>query len=279
MKLGPALLDAAMGTSLQAAGLPPEVLPEAWLLDRPAAVAAVHRSHATAGAAVLLTCTFNLAGPRLEQAGLGDRVDELAAAAVRLARSAAPRALVAGAVGPTGLAAPGKSATAGELSERYRRAFGALAAAGADLLWSETQYHLGEARLALAAARSAGLPVGATMSFAIRDRVLVCPDGTPAEDCLRALAVEGALAVGVNCVAPGPWLTVLVERTAPTLGVPLALKPNAGPPGRALEPVAFATSLAPSARAGAVVLGGCCGTTAAHLLALRGLLPRSQARG
>jgi 5-methyltetrahydrofolate--homocysteine methyltransferase len=279
VKLGPSLLDAAMGTALQAVGLPPDALPEAWLLDRPAAVEAVHRSHATAGAAVLLTCTFNLAGPRLEQAGLGERVEELAAAAIRLARSAAPRALVAGAVGPTALAGPGKSPAAEELSERYRRAFGALAAAGADLLWSETQYDLGEARLALAAARAAGLPAAATMSFAVRVRVLVCPDGTPAEDCLRALAGDGALAVGVNCVAPGPWLAALVERAAPTLGVPLALKPNAGPPGRELQPVAFATALAPAAGAGAVVLGGCCGTTAAHLLALRGLLPRPQTRG
>ncbi|HET9597712.1 MAG TPA: homocysteine S-methyltransferase family protein, partial [Anaeromyxobacteraceae bacterium] len=86
------LLDGAMATALQAAGLPAESLPEAWLLSRPEEVARVHAAHAEAGAEVVLTATFNLAAPRLRAAGVAATAGELAAAAVRLARSAAPSA-------------------------------------------------------------------------------------------------------------------------------------------------------------------------------------------
>jgi len=270
---GPMLLDAAMGTALQARGLPAEALPEEWILTRPEAIAAVHASHAAAGARVLLTCTFGCTEPRLATRGIERKLDALCGWAERLARAASRGALVAGCVGPTGLSVPGRPGpSAAELRECFRRPFRALADAGVDLLWTETHYALAEARAAVAAARETGLAVAATMAFAERHGALATPEGEPASECLLALAREGAAAVGANCLLPGPALAALAARLLPELRVPLVAKPNAGPPGAVLAPAAFAAAVAPAARAGARLLGGCCGTTGAHLAALAGLL-------
>lgn len=262
----PALLDAAMGTALQARGLPPEELPEAWILTRPAEVSAVHAGCAAAGARILLTCSFNATEPRLATRGLDRKLEGLCGWAERLARKAAGAALVAGCLGPSGLPA---SAAPAEWREAFARPFRALAAAGVDLLWAETHFHLAEARAALAAGRATGLPVAVTMAFAEREGALCAPDGTPAAECLRALSADGAAAVGANCLAPSPALAALVRAVAPRLAVPVAVKPNAGPPDRIMPPRAFAEALLPSLRAGARLAGGCCGTTAGHLRALR----------
>ncbi len=269
----PSLLDAAMGTALETRGLPPSALPEEWVLSRPEEVAAVHAGHAAAGARVLLTCTLNCTEPRLAARGLAPRLEALCGWAERLARSASRGALVGGSVGPTGLCAPaGPRPSEAELREHFRRPFAALRAAGVDLLWAETHYLLGEARAALAAARETGLPAAVTMAFAEGARGLEAPDGTPAAECLLALGREGAAAVGANCVAAGPALAALVADVAPELAVPVVVKPNAGPPGSPASPGALAAAVAPAVRAGARLVGGCCGTTAEHLRALGALL-------
>jgi len=266
----PTLLDGAMGTALQARGLAADALPEEWLLSRPEEIAAVHTAHAAAGAGVLLTCSFNAAAPRLAARMGGARADDLCARAVGLARAAASGALVAGALGPTGLARPGDpSPRRSELGERYDQPARALAAAGADLLWLESQWDVGEARAALAAARRTGLPVAVTFTLReTRAGRFEAPDGTPAEDCLRAVAADGALAAGVNCVSPGPALAALAAWAAVALPVPFAAKPSPGPPGAVLSPSQFAAALAPALRGRAWLAGGCCGATAAHLAAL-----------
>ncbi len=267
----PALLDAAMGTALQARGLPPDELPEAWILTHPDEVAAVHAAHAAAGARVLLTCSFNATEPRLATRGLDGKLQAICGWAERLARAAAGGALVAGCLGPSGLAG---STAATEWREVFSHPFRALAAAGADLLWTETHWRLAEARAALAAGLATGLPVAVTMAFAEREGALEAPDGTPAAECLRVLAREGAAAVGVNCVLPSPALAALARAVAPGLAVPFAVKPNAGPPGRPLPPEEFARALAPALEAGARLAGGCCGTTAEHLRSLGPLMRR-----
>jgi 5-methyltetrahydrofolate--homocysteine methyltransferase len=268
--LGPGtLLDGAMGTALLARGLPDGALPEEWVLSRPAEVAAVHAGHAAAGARVVLTCTFNAAAPRLE-ARLGQAdIDAACRAAVRLARDAAPGATVAGCLGPTGLAGPSLPA-AGDaaLRARYERPARALAAAGVDLLWIETQWDLAEARAALAAARAAG--VAAVVTFALREAGggLEAPDGTPAAALLAAAADAGAVATGVNCVAPGEALARLAAWARHALPVPLVAKPSPGLPGAAAAPAVFAAAVRPALREGLAIVGGCCGATAAHLRAL-----------
>ena len=261
--MSPVVLDGAMGTALIAAGLPAGALPEAWLVERPEAIAAVHAAHAEAGAEVVLTCTFNLAAPRLRGAGVGAPLDELARRAVALARRAAPEARVAGAVGPT----QRDAASLAELRERYREAFRALAGAGADLLWVESQWDLAEARAALAEARAIGLPAAVTFGFREAAGALAAASGEPARACLLDVARAGAAAVGVNCALPGAPVAAVLADVGQELAVPLVAKPSAGLPGQLVTPAAFAGWIAELHRAGAGWLGGCCGATAEHLAA------------
>ena len=260
------LLDGAMGTALLARGLPAGALPEQWVVERPWEVARVHAGHAAAGAEVLLTCTFNLA--RVEARVLPASPEEVARRAVSLARSARPRA-VAGCAGATGLSrADGGGATDGELHERFERAFRALAAAGADLLWTETHPTLREARVAVVAARRTGRPVVATAFLVPGPRGLTAVDGTPGDEFLEALWRDGAAAVGVNCLEPDGALAALVARAAVRVPVPLVVKPDAGLPGAIWTPSRFAAGVARAIQAGASLAGGCCGTGPEHLRAV-----------
>jgi 5-methyltetrahydrofolate--homocysteine methyltransferase len=268
-----------MGTALFARGLPTDVAPETWLDERPWDVAAAHAGHAAAGAELLLTCTFNLA--RLDLAGLRQDPVEVARRAVPLARAARPR-LVAGCIGATGLALPGSRPPAvAELTERYDGAARALAAAGVDLLWIETQLDLVEARAALAAGRRTGLPVVATAWMRPSAGGMEALDGRPGPEFLSALWRDGAAAVGVNCVAPDRHLAQVLATTAASVPVPLVVKPNAGLPGEPVAPEVFASGVADAVRAGASMAGGCCGVGPAHLRALGALVAPgpAQARG
>jgi 5-methyltetrahydrofolate--homocysteine methyltransferase len=287
-RLGPVLLDGAMGTALQAAGLPPGVLPEQWLSERPEAIRAVHAAHAAAGARVLLTCTFNAASPRLTSAHPRAWTARLCETAVALAREAAPNARVAGALGPLALVHPlGEAPPAARLRAPFERPLAALAEAGADLLWLESQYDWREAEAALAAAVAVGLPVAVTFTLAERAGRFEAPDGTPAATLLsRAARFAGpgpsagrVVAVGVNCVPAGAALTALAAWARTTLPLPFIAKPSAGLPGAVLSPVAFAEALAPAIPAGARLVGGCCGASAGHIAALAALLQSSEARG
>jgi 5-methyltetrahydrofolate--homocysteine methyltransferase len=265
----PALLDAAMGTALLARGLAPGALPEEWVLGRPGEIAEVHRDHAAAGARLLLTCTFNVASPRLERRLGPGRVGALCEAAARLARGAAGGALVAGAVGPTGLSPPlGSGEPAGAIEARYAPAFAALAAAGVDLLWLESQHDLGEALAALSAARRTGLAAAVTFALEERDGTFRTHGGADPLDWLVAVEAAGAVAAGLNCVFPGGALTALAARARPRLRVPLAAKPSPGLPGAVRSPEEFAAALRPALVAGIGLAGGCCGATGEHLRAI-----------
>jgi 5-methyltetrahydrofolate--homocysteine methyltransferase len=273
------LLDGAMGTALLARGLPPGAFPEEWLRERPEDVADVHASHVEAGARVLLTCTFNCAAPRLAARVDPARLDAFCTWAERLARSASPDALVAGALGPTGLSPPlGPGVPPRELAHLYSRPLEALAAAGVDLVWLESQHDLGEALVALRAARATGLPAVVTFTFEARDGRLVAPGGGDAVAWLAAVQAGGAAAAGVNCVFPGPALDLLAAEATARLRIPLVVKPSPGLPGALLEPDAFARALEPVLAAGVRLVGGCCGADAAHLAALGAALARALGR-
>jgi 5-methyltetrahydrofolate--homocysteine methyltransferase len=275
----PVLLDGAMGTALLGRGLPPDRLPEAWLWERPAEIAAVHAAHAAAGARVLLTCTFNLA--RLDAGAMAGQEADAARRAVALARGCRPW-LVAGCVGATGLVGPdGRGPADGELDDRYGRAFRALADAGASLLWTETQVALREARAALRAARRTGLPVVVTAFLRPAAGGMEALDGAPPEELFAPLWRDGAAAVGVNCALPDAAMARAVAGLAVRVPVPLVAKASAGLPASLLGPEAFAAGLAAVSRAGARLVGGCCGAGPLHLrAAARALgLPAGQARG
>jgi 5-methyltetrahydrofolate--homocysteine methyltransferase len=272
------LLDGGFGSMLIAAGLEPGRAPDWWTLERPDAVAAVHRGYVEAGSDVIHANTFGATPAKLAGVGLAGRCREVNAAAVVLARSACGAGtLVAGDVGPTGLLLPPiGTATVAEMRVSFREQTAALAEAGVDLLSIETMFDLREALAALEAAKETGLPVMASMTFEARPRGFFTIMGNRLEPSLAELEGAGADAVGCNCsVAPEAMIDMVrVARGAVT--VPVAAQPNAGQPQAIAEgvvyeasPEAFARAIAAMVRAGARLVGGCCGTTPEFIRAAR----------
>jgi 5-methyltetrahydrofolate--homocysteine methyltransferase len=275
----PIPLDGAMGSALIARGLPPGMPPEAWLLtpDGAAAVGAVHAAHVAAGAGIVLTATFGGSAVRLADGPAAGRVGDVAAAAAAIARAAVPPGvLVAGDVGPSGaLLAPYGTLEPGAARAAFAEQAAALAAAGVDLLWIETMADLAEARAAVEGAveGAPGLPVVATLTFE-RGRTLF---GDRPEAAAETLAGLGVAAVGANCGAGfEAVLDVLPGLAAGAPGLPLVAKANAGRPtaaagGTVTYPATPADAASYARRAvdlGASLVGGCCGTTEAHVAAI-----------
>ena len=283
--MAPLAADGAMGSALMARGLPAGMPPEAWLLSPggAAAVGAVHASHAAAGARIVLTATFGASPVRLADGPAAGRAAEVCRAAVAIARAAVPAGvLVAGDLGPTGsLLAPFGDLDPAAARAAFAEQAGALAAAGVDLLWVETMADLAEARAAVEGARDAApaLPIVATLTFE-RGRTLF---GDRPEDVAATLAGLGVAAVGANCGGGfDAVLEVLPGLATGAPGLPIVAKANAGRPVAAPDgtvsypatPADAATYARRAVELGASIVGGCCGTTAAHIAAIATELAR-----
>lgn len=276
---GPVLLDGGMGTLLQERGLEDGAPGELWNLERPDAVREAHRAYADAGSRVLTTNTFGGTRPRLELHGLGDRVEEVNAAAARIAREVADEhgALVAGDLGPTGeLLEPLGTMSAAQAQECFAEQLRGLVAGGVDLVLVETMSDLGEVEAAVAAAHEVapGLPVVVTMSFDTNLRTMM---GVAPAAAVAAAARLGVDAVGANCGrGPGEMEQIAAELVAARPdGLLVAAQSNAGLPqlvGDRFEYDASPDDLARHAAAlrelGVDLVGGCCGSTPAHLAAM-----------
>jgi len=281
--------DGAMGTQLQLAGLELGGCGEAWNLDRPERVLAIQRAYAEAGADYLLTNTFGGSRIRLERHGPGPDVRGINAAGARLAREAFGdrRGLVLGDVGPVG----GRLEPAGEhpvarVREALREQVAALLEGGVDAILLETQTALDELGVAIEAAREAGAEcVMASVAFELHAETgqLRTMTGTTPEQ-VAAFAVErGVDVLGLNC---GRDIDVqraaeLVRRYRECCDLPLLARPNAGQPvledGRVVyrrSPEDMAADAAQLLEAGAALVGGCCGTTPAHIALLRERIDR-----
>jgi 5-methyltetrahydrofolate--homocysteine methyltransferase len=273
----PVVTDGAWGTELQKRGLAPGEPADLWNLSRPADVEAVARAYVEAGSRVILTNTFRSNPVSLAAHHAEGKVAEINRAGVAISKAAADgRAKVFASLGPTG-----KMLTAGEIdADTVTAAFTAqaeaLAAGGADALLLETFSEVEEARLAIRAAKTTGLPVIASFAFDTgknKDRTMM---GTTPEQVARAVAEEGADAVGANCGAGPESFAGIARRfkeAAPELTV--WIKPNAGLPvmegGAAvyiMSPEVFVTFLPGLVEAGASFVGGCCGTSPAFIACL-----------
>ena len=269
--------DGAMGTMLQAAGLPIGMSPESWLLENPDPVRDVHRAYVEAGADMILTCTFGGTRTRLKRAGLSERVAEVNRRAVEIAREAAvDESYVAGDIGPLGeLLAPMGKTTYEQAVEIFAEQAAALAEAGVDVLYIETMSDLNEVRAAVEGAQRAraGIPIFATLSFDRHGRTNM---GVSPEQAAEALLALGLDAFGANCGATlemTEGAVAKMHQTAPQ--VPLVVKPNAGKPytvGRQVVYDATPQDMADYARRfvalGARVVGACCGSAPAHIQAI-----------
>jgi 5-methyltetrahydrofolate--homocysteine methyltransferase len=269
--------DGAMGTMLQEVGLPTGASPEGWLMGNPDPVRGIHRAYVDAGAELILTCTFGGTRARLQRPGLADRVAEVNQRAAEIAREAAAGdAYVAGDIGPMGeFLAPMGKITYEQAVEMFAEQAAALAAAGVDALYIETMSDLNEARAAVEGAQQveAGIPIFATFSFDSHGRTNM---GLSPEQAAEALLALGVDAFGANC---GATLEMTQEaaakmhETAPHM--PIIVKPNAGRPhmvGREAVYDATPEDMAKYARSfvalGARIVGGCCGSTPAHIAAI-----------
>ncbi len=269
--------DGAMGTMLQAAGLPTGMAPEAWLLENPDPVRGVHSAYVEAGSNLILSCTFGGTRTRLTRPGLAERVPEVNRRAVEIAREAAGNeAYVAGDIGPLGeFLAPLGKLTYEQAVEIFAEQAAALAEAKVDALYVETMSDLNEVRAAVEGALQAGVdvPIFATLSFEVGGRTNM---GVRPEQAAETLLAMGVTAVGANCGATLEMTESAVLKMhefAPD--AILIAKPNAGKPhmeGREEVYDATPEDMAEYARKfvalGARVVGGCCGSTPAHIQAI-----------
>lgn len=281
----PLLADGAMGTMIYTHGIGFDECYDALNLLRPNEIRDIHREYAAAGADVLETNTFGANAIRLEAWSLQDAVAEICARGVELAKEAArdvrPDILIAGAVGPLGARlAPLGSVSAEQAYSAFKEQITALADAGADLIILETFSDLNEIEQALSAAKDAcSLPVVAHMTFNRDQRTLL--GNTPADAAHRLAKWQPAL-IGANCsTGPRGVFEVVQKMAAATktmhgYGPRLSAMPNAGFPEARSDrvfypatPEYFADYAQRFVDIGARLVGGCCGTTPAHIKAMR----------
>lgn len=274
IQAGPILGDGGTGTSLVAGGVGVASTFDALNLTSPEAVLALHRSFIDAGARFVETNTFGANRYKLADFGSAGLVAEINTAGVRLARESGAE-IVVGSVGPLGVRlVPYGRVRVDEASEAFREQISALAEAGADLLFIETQVDVDEAEQAILAARSVcELPVIVSFAFTRDDHTLL--GETPEAVAFRMSKLD-IDAVGVNCSeGPAQVLRLLKAIRAAEPDLPLVAMPNAGQPHRLGGRIIYQASpkyLADYAvrffEAGASIIGGCCGTGPEHIKAM-----------
>ena len=269
------IFDGACGTMLQAAGLKPGACPELINIEQPEMIQAVHRAYIEAGATIIETNTFGASALKLAHYGLADRTEEINRAAVLAAREAANgRAKIAGSMGPTGrFIKPLGDLDFEDAYQAYRQQAAALAEAGADYIIIETCIDIQEMRAALLAAKEVcTLPIICQLSYSEDSRTVT---GTDPQTAAITLDAMGADIIGVNCSLGPEQLVPIVKILAENTARPISVQPNAGMPrlenGQTIFPMTpedFGYWAPQLIAAGASYLGGCCGTTPAHIRAI-----------
>jgi 5-methyltetrahydrofolate--homocysteine methyltransferase len=266
---GPVLTDGAWGTQMQARGLEVGACPDEWNLSNPQAVEEVARAYVDAGSQVIITNTFGATRFCLARHNLEDKVVEINRAGAEISRRAAgDRAKVFASMGPSGVMLMMGEASADELRDAFVVQAQALAEGGADALVIETMSDPAEAKLAVEAARTTGLPVVACMVFDSgedHDRTMM---GTTPEEAARTLAEAGADCIGSNCGQGIEGFLPICKRLHEATDRPIWIKANAGLPkvvdGETVytqTPEGFADHVPGLIEGGASFVGGCCGTS------------------
>lgn len=270
-------LDGAMGTMLQTFGLQPGECPELLNVSRADWVKKIHRSYAKAGADIVETNTFGGNRIKLGSYGLSKMAYELNYAGVRLAKEATEGmdVFVAASMGPTGrLMEPLGDVDFHTCYEAFKEQVRAFQDAGADIISIETMSSLDEAKCALMAARdTTNLPIICHLSFDRGGRTVM------GDDPVTAVAVSqtlGAFAVGANCSVGPSEMVGVIHTMSRVSDIPISAEPNAGLPELVdgvivypETPETMAEHAEELVRAGASIVGGCCGTTPEHIRAIR----------
>ncbi|MCF7916197.1 MAG: homocysteine S-methyltransferase family protein [Candidatus Omnitrophica bacterium] len=269
------ILDGAMGTQLQAKGLPSGSCPEIWCVQNKKSLAEIHQEYQKAGSDIIYTATFGANGIKLAQFGkvsVKKINKELALVAKEVAGK---NTLVAGDIGPTGkLVEPFGNLKFDEAVDIFKEQVKGLLAADVNLFVIETMIDIQEARAALLAVRE--LSDKFTMVSMTFEKDGFTLGGTDAQTALITLQEMGASAFGCNCSTGPEAMIEIIKEIKPYTKVPILAKPNAGLPKlRSGETVfempakKFASFSKQFINAGVNFLGGCCGTTPAHIKALK----------
>ena len=277
LREGTVILDGATGSNLRASGMPVGVCTEQWVLEHPAVLQDLQRAYVDAGSQIVYAPSFSANRLSLGMYGLEDRLAEMNRALVQLSRDAVGgRALVAGDMATCGKPVDVEGGVSyDELIEVYREQAQLLVDAGVDLIGLETMMGVTECSAAIEAIRSVcDLPVMCTLTL---DAVGAAYFDGDAEQAAQTLPALGADAIGVNC-GQGPELYVsVIQRMRMHTDLPLIAKPNAGLPViqsdgsvvYGMSPGRFAREMLQLKKAGANILGGCCGTTPEHIRMLK----------
>jgi 5-methyltetrahydrofolate--homocysteine methyltransferase len=269
-------IDGAMGTQLGAAGLE---MGGQNSVTNPDAVLAIHREYAATGIDLLITNTLTMNQVNISAHNVGVDVHAVNLAGAKLAKTAAlPAQYVLGDISSTGkLLQPYGPLAEDEAYAAFKEQASFLAEGGVDGFIVETMVDLREALTAVRAVRAASeLPVLASVSFNTAGNGGRTIMGNTAQDCARALADAGACAVGANCGSLDPFeMAEVIALMSGVVSVPLIAQPNAGK-GRLVDKrlvfdmpaAAFAAGVEACVKSGARLVGGCCGTSPAHVKAM-----------
>lgn len=273
-------LDGAMGTQLQAKGLPAGASPELFMMEHGEVIEEVHAAYIDSGSDIIYTNTFGANAKKLSKSQY--TVEDIITRAVQLAKSAAKRKAgvrVALDIGPIGeMLEPNGYLPFEKAYELYRQQVVAGEQAGADLVIFETMSDLYEVKAAMLAAKEhTQLPVFVTMSFEADHRTF-----TGCTTASFALCAEGlgADAIGINCSLGPDQILPIAEELAAMTNLPLIIKANAGLPDPitntySIDAAEYARMLLPYTKLPLAYVGGCCGTTPQFIRELRNVLPKA----
>ena len=279
----PLCCDGGMGTQLFARGIKSGDCGMLWNVDRPEDILAVHQAYRQAGCELLTTNSFGGSACALERHGLAENVAALNLAAARLARQAAGSdAWVLGDVGPFGdFLEPYGDMTAAELRILFRAQIEALLEGGADAILVETMVDPAEATVGVQAARDASATVPVIVTFAFQKSapgIFNTIMGTTPEQAVQQALAAGANVVGANCgtaLTLDDYVELGAQLVAAAGPAPVIVQPNAGAPRTVGQDTVYDATpeqMAATARrlleTGVRIVGGCCGTTPAHLAAM-----------
>jgi 5-methyltetrahydrofolate--homocysteine methyltransferase len=267
------LLDGAMGTQLDRRGLMGR---GSCNLDTPQAVLEIHKEYAQCGCHVLTTNTLTMNRIYIETHNVGVSVEEVNRAGAKLAKQVAGEALcVLGDISSTGqLLEPYGTFKESAFYDAFKEQAGILAEAGVDGFIVETMFDLQEAVCAVRACKdNFPLPVVASIAFFTETKGARTVMGNSAQDCVKSLTDAKADVIGANCGSIDPQqMAVIVSMIRSMTNLPIIAQPNAGKPVLIedktvfdMSPEAFAEGIEKCVNAGARLVGGCCGTTPAHI--------------
>ncbi len=273
--------DGAMGTFLQARGLQPGECPELWCVDRPDDVREIHISYREAGSDIVECNSFGGTSYKLKHFGLEGTVHEINLRAAELAKLVANGSqCVLGSMGPTGeFMAPLGLATEEEFVAAFAEQARALEEGGADLAIVETMTALEEAAAAVKAIK-AETSLVAIVSFTFDPQVnggYATMMGVTPEAFAEAALEMGADVIGSNCgTGPDDMIKIVAALRGVAPDTPIIAMPNAGMPvvedGKTVfkeTPEEMASKVPLLVEAGANIIGGCCGTSPAHIAAMK----------